>query len=249
MVKSSTRSVAQAFWGAAGQSSSFPRDLEGAVAWAIPAAIVRVPTLWVQDVEIYLRQRQLPIPAIRAEDRPLHGCVCAYAGRGLIFLDGTDRINEIRFTLAHEVAHFLLDYLNPRQRAVEKLGSEITAVLDGHRPATLAERVDALLARAHIGFYVHFMHRSGGEIEVEEIATAENDADQLALELLAPEGEVHCLLPLDFSKKTYKQREINVRRLLVGRFGVPPSIAGAYASQLCRQWFNGPSFKEWLGVR
>lgn len=247
-MKSSIRNTAQGFWSVSGQSGPFPRDLEAAVAWALPVAILRVPKLWIRDVETHLQQRRLPIP-VRAENRPLHGCVCAYGGRGLIFLDGADGINEIRFTLAHEVAHFVLDYLNPRRRAVEKLGSEITAVLDGHRAAIASERVDALLARAHIGFYAHFMHRNSGEIATDEVAIAEIDADQLALELLAPEYEVRRLLPKGISKKSYSQRELSTRRLLVQRFGLPTPIARDHASRLCRLWFSGPSFREWLGIQ
>jgi Zn-dependent peptidase ImmA (M78 family) len=38
----------------------------------------------------------------------------ARAGHGFISLDGSDADDERRFSLAHELAHFLLDYQDPR---------------------------------------------------------------------------------------------------------------------------------------
>ncbi|HZQ09243.1 MAG TPA: ImmA/IrrE family metallo-endopeptidase [Anaerolineae bacterium] len=35
----------------------------------------------------------------------------------MIFLDGSDPANEQRITVAHEIAHFLVDYQMPRARA------------------------------------------------------------------------------------------------------------------------------------
>jgi hypothetical protein len=92
------------------------------------------------------------------------------------------------------------------------------------------------------------MHRNDGEIETEEIAIAENSADQLSLELLAPEDEVRRALPNGLYRKSYSERKAGICRLLVGRFGLPTTIARPYAARLCRHLFSGPSFREWLGI-
>ena len=239
--------VAEGFWQSARHiEGRFPRDIESAVAWSVPLFVVRLPHVSVRDVQNYLRQRQLPVE-IGTEDR-LHGCVVAIHGKGLIVVDGSDGANEVRFTLAHEVAHFLLDYQIPRQRAVARLGTNIEEVLDGHRPATRAERIDGILAHAPIELYAHFMHRDDGDIRTNKILNAESHADLLAFELLAPETKVWRSLPKPFAKRTYQECTATVRRLLARRFGLPTDAARQYSTTLCRSRFGGPSVREWLGL-
>lgn len=240
--------MAEKFWEAATHlERRFPRDFESAIAWSVPLFIVRVPRLCVHDIESYLRQRQLPA-VIGVTDRPLHGCVIAIRGKGLIFVDGGDGAHELRFTMAHEVAHFLLDYQLPRQRAIERFGPQIEEVLDGLRPPTPEERVDGLLANTPIGLFAHFMHRVGGDVAAADILEAESNADLLAFELLAPEVEVWGAVPKNFSKRTFNARRASIQRLLIRRFGLPRNAAARYSAILCRSRFGGPSIREWLGM-
>ncbi len=161
MVEPSLTRIAEKFWRSVGQQHPvFPQDIESAVAWALPVAILRMPNLWVNDVEECFRQRQLPVP-VGTANRALHGCICAYGGKGLIIVNGTNNAAEIRLTIAHEVAHFLLDYLQPRERALDRLGATVGPVLDGLRRPTAEERIDSLLVDAPVGLYTHFMHRNG----------------------------------------------------------------------------------------
>lgn len=55
--------------------------------------------------------------------------------RNFVLLDDADTPAEQRFSLAHEVAHFLLDYLQPREATRRKLGETALEVVDGLRPA------------------------------------------------------------------------------------------------------------------
>lgn len=248
MLEAGLRRTAEKFWESTGHiKQKFPRDIESAIAWSLPLFIVRVPNLWVHDVERYLQQRQLPV-ALRAADRPLHGCVVAMCGKGLVIVDGTDGPRELRFTIAHEVAHFLLDYQEPRLSAIEKLGIRIKEVLDGQRPPRPEERVDGLLANVPVGLYSHFMHRDDAGLAGSAILEAESRADRLAFELVAPEGEVWQALPKTFARRTYHIRVMTMRRVLVRRFGLPSEAAGEYAARLCRLRFGGASVREWLGV-
>jgi hypothetical protein len=240
--------IAETFWWPARHvERKFPRDIESGIAWALPIFVVRLPRLSIRAAQDYLRQRQLPV-RLAKQDRPLHGCVVAVRGKGVILVDGSDGANEVRFTLAHEVAHFLLDYQIPRQQAVVYLGERITQVLDGSRPATRAERIDGILARAPIELYMHFMYRDEGSIYTNRIVRAETRADLLAFELLAPETHVWRTSQKAFTERTYRERTTILRRLLSRRFGLPDDPAQKYSALLCRSRFGGPSVREWLGL-
>ena len=240
--------IAESFWRSARHlERQFPRDIESAIAWSVPLFIVRLPQLYVHDVENYLRQRHLPV-AIGAADRPLHGCVIASRGKGLIVVDGSDGVHELRFTMAHEVAHFLLDYQAPRQRAIERLGPNIEDVLDGQRPATPEERVHGLLANAPVGIYAHFMHRAEGNVATERIVEAESQADLLTFQLLAPETEIWRAVRKGFVQRSFPKRQKALQRLLVRRFGLPSEAAMTYSTRLCYSRFGSPSVREWLGI-
>ncbi len=248
MLESALRRTAEKFWELANhQGSKFPRDIESAVAWSLPLFIVRVPQLYVHDVEIYLRKRQLPA-MVGTADRALHGCVIATCGKGFIVVDGADPPNELRFTIAHEVAHFLLDYQQPRQLAIEKLGPQIQEVLDGHRRPTPQQRLDGVLANAPVGLYAHFMHREDGHLASSKVFEAEGQADRLALELLAPETEVWFATQKNLKSASFTGRIAALQRLLTRRFGLPSYVAQKYSANLCSSRFGGPSVREWLGM-
>jgi hypothetical protein len=124
-------------------------------------------------------------------DEELRGCLFAYRGGGIVFVCGADDPPEQRLTIAHEVAHFILDYQQPRQAVVQALGADALAVLDGDRPPTQRERLHALLARLRFGPHLHLVPRHRAEPPAAaqaHIEQAEHDADELALELLAPLG-------------------------------------------------------------
>lgn len=242
------RDAAQGFWIAAKQSNkAFPRDLEGAIAWALPVAVLKLPHLWVRHVQAALVQRQLPFPP-DVDDRPLHGCVCAYSDRGIIVVDGADPADELRFTIAHELAHFLFDYRRPRDKAIKKFGSCISLVLDGLHEPTAEQRVDAVLSNTPIGLYAHFMHRDDSGAPTARTLASETQADAFALELLAPEAHVREKLPRDFIKRSFERKTSGLTRLLRKQFDLPQNVASQYGSRLCRRWFGGPSVREWLGL-
>jgi Zn-dependent peptidase ImmA (M78 family) len=235
------RRTAEAFWRAAGDARRLPRDVESAAVWAVPMGILKIPNLWLSDAESSLLRRRLPIvPDI--EDRPLHGCVYAFKGRGLLIINGTAEPSEVRFTIAHELGHYLFDYLMPRERAVAKFGAQITGVLDGLRPADVNERVDALLGNVPIGVYRHLMDR-----DHDACATSESRADLLAIELLAPEHELRRQLPRE-ARHSGSDLSGTIHRLLTGIFGLPSSVARSHAVRLSHEWFRPRSVREWLGI-
>ena len=128
---------AEDFWKAVGEPEAYPRSLERSICRAFAVFIVKVPNLDVQAVNEHLKQRRLPWE-MDVAPRRLRACLLARAGMGWVFLDGADPPDQMRFSLAHEMAHFLLDHLAPRRLALATLGNSILDVLDGRRqPAFL----------------------------------------------------------------------------------------------------------------
>ncbi len=238
------RNAVDQFWIRVGELEPFPRRLEGPVAWALPLAIIKLPRLRVEDVA-----RRLPEVGIafRAStpDRALHGCLVAFGGKGMIFLDGTDSEDELRFSLAHEAAHFMIDYAWPRDLAIRRLGPGVAEVLDGRRLPTVQERVDSVLGGAPIGVHTHLMARlPSGEIGCGRISGAEQRADRLALELLSPEDVVLRRHRSRALPETAAEHHLQV--LLQGDFGLPLSVARDYARFLTGRHRQPPSVREWL---
>jgi Zn-dependent peptidase ImmA (M78 family) len=179
----------------------------------------------------------------------LHGCLVAFKGKGAVIVDGSDSGPEIRFTIAHEISHFLLDYVAPRQRAIERLGPSLVDVVDALRQPTAEEHTHAILSGVSLAFYAHFMHRDefrGGSLITLE---SEDQADRLAFELLAPEEEVWRSLPKSLRTRPFAAKLGTVRRILVRRFGLPAEASTRYAATFCRSHFGGVSVREWLGVK
>ena len=237
------------FWEAAGGPERFPRRLEEAVLWALPLAVLKLSRLWVADVEDWLANRGIEF-RLAVPNRSLRGCLVAHAGKGIVLLDGTDPEDEQRFSLAHESAHFMVDYLEPRQKALTAMNESIVEVLDGLRPATREERINALLTGQTIGVHTHLMDREpDGRIGCRDTAGAEGRADRLALELLAPASEVRRRLARGAGPQaSYDERVRRTLGLLAGTFGVPLPVADDYARWLCRVWFGEADVREWLGM-
>lgn len=233
---------ASTFWAAVGEEEPFPRNLRRAIANALPVAVVLLPKLHAATISRWLQTRSIACP-IRYCDRPLRACLVARFGHGLIFLDGTDPEDEQRFSLAHEIAHFLLHYWQPRRRVEKQLGPDALAVLDGNRPPHLDERVHALLSGVSIGFYVHLMDRDfDGEAGSGGIAKAESDADRLAFELLAPAEAVLNQV----SHYPHDSRREVLKLLLRDHYRIPENAATRYASLLLPSQVG--SFVRRLGI-
>lgn len=236
--------AAELFWQLAGEPEPFPRGLERPLALALPVALVKLPRLHLSGVESWLRRRGAPF-VFGCESRAVRGCLVAHAGQGLLFVDGSDPDDEQRFTLAHEIAHFLVDYWLPRQEAIEKLGPDLADVVDGLRAPTLSERIHAMLGSIRIGPYQSLMERAD-QAELTGIWEAENRADRLALALLAPPGTV--LRQVNLSTGSYEDRLQAMTAMLTATFGLPNAAAGGYGRGLLRAAGKGPSWVESLRV-
>jgi IrrE N-terminal-like domain len=105
--------LAERFWRQAEMDEPFPRSLRRPIARCLPLSVVSLPRLRVSAIDEWL-QRQGAIHCVNVHDRPLRACLVASGGHGLVFVDGADPDDEQRFSLAHELAHFLRGYRAPR---------------------------------------------------------------------------------------------------------------------------------------
>ncbi len=221
--------------------STFPRDLAAEIPLRLPVTIVPLPHLTTEAVRDWLRQRRSH-HAVCDIPRGFHGCMVAWAGFGVLFHDSEEGEAEQRFTLAHEVAHFVLDHWLPRVRAERVFGTGIREVLDGLRPPTPEESLTALFERIPLQVQVKLMDRApSGLYSSGKVAESERRADRLALELLAPAA-----LAMPLVKDVSPEEGVG---RLVSRFGLPRPAARAYVGMLRRR-LRLPRFsmQQFLGM-
>jgi hypothetical protein len=158
-------------------------------------------------------------------DRRLRACLVACKGHGIALVDGQDHEDEQRFSIAHELAHFLRDCWSVRENLRKRLGPAAVEVLDGARAPTTQERLHALLRDVPLGLQLHLLDRDGDGNPLTTAAEhAETDADRLAYELLAPaEHVMEGGAPGD--RHAFAQRLRNV-------YGLPDVQATRYARLL-----------------
>jgi hypothetical protein len=243
--------TAQEFWALAGEpvsqeSDRLPRDIRTAITLALPLEVYPVPTLRVSHVLSWTRRTGVA-HRIRGSDRRLHGCLLADRGKGTIFVDANDADDEQRFTLAHELAHFLLDYQLPRQRALDALGSSILPILDGERAPTLEQRLHAVMSEVHLGTLSHVMERPEHGLPTNLVLDIENRADMLALELLAPQQALQALMRQTTAPQGYEARLVFATQHITQRYGLPAAIAASYARYVLTQ-LGEPTFRDWLSL-
>lgn len=208
------------FWSIAGDPPSFPRDLRGSVAW-FPFAVIELPRLRLATVSKWLLDRGCRAPKSES-DRSLRGCLFADFGQAYAFLDAEDDPAERRFSLAHEVGHYLRDYWRPREIVRTRLGVSALEVLDGIRPPSPSERLHALLRNTAAGPFAHLLRRDeSGRPRTFVERESEAAADRLAFELLAPASTI---------EKHANRNELT--RMLLDEFGLPARPAEQYAAIL-----------------
>lgn len=245
MIEAGLAQTAEAFWSHAGGAAAAPRDLATIVSRLLPLSIASLPDLSVNTIERWFASRQVPYRFL-CHNRALYGCLVAARGHGFLFTDTHDPPEEHRFTVAHEIAHFLLDYDAPRRRALELFGETIRPVLDGERAPTAVERIHAVLASVPPGVFINLMPRSAqGNIDQGAILRAEDRADRLALELLAPADEVLARLPANDLQPFERVRQIG--DLHVNEYGLPRTVARTYVAALLPKSAY-TSIAQWLGL-
>lgn len=202
----------------------FPRDLELDAITRLPLALVELENLRTDGIERWLAEHDSPL-GIHTAPRPLRAALVAYGGVGVIFIDALLAEGERLLSLAHELGHFLTDYLLPRED-VGRAAPSLIDVIDGLREPTREDEITALLSRAPLGVHTHLLGRTvRGEYGSPETERAEERATRIAWELLAPQRAVAETVG-DLAS------ELVVVRALQTRFGFPSDAARTYARYL-----------------
>lgn len=223
----------------------FPRRLLNEVCLALPLDVVSLPGLSTQRIQAWLADREIQHP-VSERNRLLHGCLVAQSGHGIVFVDSDDDEHERRFSLAHEVAHFVLDHLLPRAHALNGLGERIRPVLDGDRAATREEMFSAVLERVRLGLQVHLMSRDGrGVVCSWKVEESEQRADRFAFELLAPAALAVDVLRDGGSRIGMLEDKAAAERI-ARQFGLPIAAANEYARLLLTRHQRRPTLSEQL---
>jgi hypothetical protein len=209
--------------------SHFPRDLELAIVLHLPLAIVELPGLSGALVVEWLARHGINLE-VHLPPQGLRGALVANGGSGVLFVGADDPDDERRLTLAHEAAHFVLDYWLPRTHLAQR-APQLLEVLDGERVATEDDFVDGLLANARLGFQTHLFERdhSGNAVDL-ELGPIEERATLAAWELLAPQTCVWA--------KIDTRNSFALTRLLEEEFGLPRIAAREYGAFLQRTTTN-----------
>lgn len=208
--------VANTFWAAAETVGGYPRNIERAVALSLPVAVVKLPKLNVQAMLKWLQRHGVHVD-MRDHDNDLMGGVVAHRGYALLFVCGGDTLDEQRLTVAHETAHILEHYLRRRAQVIEALGDSVIEVLDGDRLPTTAERAQAVISGVRVGAHIHLLPRSGKK-RSPTVDRSEREAEALAMELVAPNGEMRRILA---SPEVWALDEGQQCALLAAYFGIP----------------------------
>jgi hypothetical protein len=183
------RPVAERIWREVGYRPPHPRDLIRPIMETFDVAVLLIPRLSVDAINQWLtgHGRQ---PLRNHRNRGLRACLLARRGFGLIFVDGGMDHDERRYAVAHELAHFFVHYIELRRRAVARFGEHILSVLDGDRRPTVAERLSEIFQHAPLGPFDDFLVRDDTGKPPAAVIDLENEADLVAMELLAPCAEV-----------------------------------------------------------
>ncbi len=234
-----TRAV-ERFWAEFSPQATGPRDLHLPILLNLPLAIVEIDGLTIASLRDWLAGHRLPNLTTDA-NRPLRGCLTAFGGIGVVFVDRSDDEGQRRLTLAHEASHFIVDYLIPRELVISRR-PDLVDVLDGERQPTAAEHFGALLSDVPIGFHAHLLERDAHGGHLTSITSGVEDrAERMALELLAPLNEVMTDL------KDIPDTELVA--LLTSRFGLPMTVASRYANHIQARTRRPRSLFDAIGLR
>lgn len=232
------------FWDRAGPPPPYPRNLDEVILLTTPIWIVHLKDLRPSSARCWLHQRGLELPLTVAE-RALDGCILAFRGQAVIFLEAALDPAYHRVILAHEFAHYLAEYERPRLQVVRRLGESVLPLLDGHRPATAAEMLAGALAGVSLGAHIHFMERTFDPRCLSATARVERVANELACELLAPRQDV-CQ---EMSQRGERRMEPGPwQDLLTEYFGLCRPWAEAYAARLIAWMKRQRSFTDYFGL-
>jgi hypothetical protein len=151
-----------------------------------------------------------PLIADAGEDAPLAGLLYANARGGWILVRQGDRLTRRRFSVAHELGHYLLHFLPRLEQWAAPTGTAGTADEDDEEPE-FEEALPPAADEEEVGGG-HVVAASGPQAQ----ADLEREADRFAAELLMPAGV--CRVLVDRFGPTCGHKPAVLARRLAGEF-------------------------------
>lgn len=239
--------LAKAFWKASLLEINFPISttlLEQAILLTEPIAVVKLNKLSLLEISKYFTARGNNINC-PLDSKELYGFILSYNGYTYIFLNGTESAEEQRFTLAHEFAHYLLDYKLPRQSIIEKSGVAIIDALNNKRDFTAEEKLLALVQDYSLKAFTYLLDAPAtSAFERLHVWKAENKADELAMELLAPYTNILQDISRDGIVRRFSPLKQYLPKLLQVKYGFTTDLAHLYGKSLAVRISGGQSLAE-----
>lgn len=239
--------IAREFWATTKSEFRFNYDLINVVESTLNVQLIRMPQLCPIKINSWLNNQNIGIQ-IEDNGQNLHGALLIQNGTVLMFIDTTENTTWQRYTLAHQVSRFLLEYQMPRERAILSFGKEIAGVLKGKNDASVTELVQSAFNDVSNKTYTLLLEKKGDRVTTgEDPSLTDNPADFLALELLAPRYQIIQETASKSVFLSYAPFKRKCRELLIGKYRIPTEIAHKYACELAGSVTNGPSFFSRFG--
>ena len=199
-------------------------------------AVERMSHLSIEQVTQVLKRLDLPYEAtVLDRYSALAGFLYAHRGNGIIFIEETDPEERRKFSLAHELGHFINDYYRPVYLKYEN--SNTIPLFQEEGTAQLRQVVSARCTKRDIF--------GEGEPELVEVKNKENE--ELLVELHRKQKEkfkeikanyfaAELLMPMEECKRIEYENEgasgAELTAALVMRFGVSRSAAAIRVEEL-----------------
>lgn len=239
--------IAREFWATTKSEFRFNYDIINVVESALNVQLIRMPQLCPIKINSWLNSQHMDLQ-IENKGQNLHGALLIQNGTVLMFIDTTENATWQRYTLAHQVSRFLLEYQMPREQAILTLGKEIAGVLKGNDDASVTELVQSAFNDVSNKAYTLLIEKKeNSAASYQEPSLTDNPADFLALELLAPRYQIIQETASKSVFLSYAGFKRKCRELLIGKYRIPTEIAHKYACELAGSVTNGPSFFSRFG--
>ncbi|MFT3883293.1 MAG: ImmA/IrrE family metallo-endopeptidase [Gemmatales bacterium] len=227
---------AATFWEPIPERNSFPRDVERYLPIHYAASIESMQGLTTQRAYEWLSAKGFA----RSEppnNRRLDGCIIAQKGHAVLFIDSALSVDERRMIVAHETAHFWIDYELPRRRMKLRYGERGLQLLDQESPAETVEVLMSTAMGAPIQAFYHYQFK-----EQKQETEVEQRANTLACLLIAPRKEV---IARARTRHIAREDKLKWLELLHQAFGVPENWARGYLPLLQRN-YRDRAFSSWF---
>lgn len=240
--------IARKFWATTQAEFRYDYDIVKAVESSLNVHLIRMQQLNPTKIISWLASHNMDIP-FESKATHLNGALLIKNDNVIMFIDAAENAVQQRYTLAHQVSHFLLNYQMPKERAIMTLGKEIAQVLSGNTEASVTQLVQSTVSNITGNVYTLLIEKWDESTSFDwELLRTKDPAVSLTLELLAPRYQIINETASVGARLRYSPFKRKCQELLIDKYRIPSEIAHKYASELAGSVTSGPSFLSKLGI-